>query len=248
MHHAQIDSLASQEGPLQRRDARVKLLVTLGYVVAVSLTVPGPSLAVYAFLLVVTAAFARVPLLFLGRRLLVLLPFTLLPALFIPFTAGGALGMGLGAPTREGFLAAGVVVARALCSAGALLLLAATTPMHELLAALRWIRVPSILVVVLGLLYRYLFVLVDETERMARARAQRGGSGLGGVRGGAALLGTLLMRATDRALAVHRAMLARGLGNEPKREKARPLSRTDIAFLTVAAGLIGGALMLGFVS
>jgi cobalt/nickel transport system permease protein len=52
-------------------------------------------------------------------------------------------------------------------------LLAHTTPFPELLRALRRARLPVALVLVLELLHRYLFLVVDESRRMVRARMTR---------------------------------------------------------------------------
>ena len=53
------------------------------------------------------------------------------------------------------------------------MVLTATTPALRLLEALRALRMPAILVAIVMLMYRYLFVLVDEAQRMMRARAAR---------------------------------------------------------------------------
>ena len=107
-------------------------------------------------------------------------------------------------------------------------------------SALRFLRVPTTLVSVVGLLYRYLFVLVDEAERMQRARQQRGGRSLGGARGAAALLGTLFLRAHERATQVHRAMLARGLAGEARVASDLRLRAVDLLFAALAAALVLG--------
>ena len=73
-------------------------------------------------------------------------------------------------------------------------------------------RVPAILVSILALMYRYLFVLVDEAQRMRRARASRT------FRPGrwwrwhalATVIGQLFVRSTERAERIYAAMIARG--------------------------------------
>jgi cobalt/nickel transport system permease protein len=109
--------------------------------------------------------------------------------------------------------------------------------MADLLEALRRLRVPAALVVTTGLLYRYLFVLVDEAARLQRARLARGGTRLGGLRGGAAMLGALLVRSHERAAAVHRAMLARGLAGEPRPVRALTATAGDALFAAAAVAL-----------
>ena len=52
-------------------------------------------------------------------------------------------------------------------------LLVATTPVPNLLKALRSLRVPAVLTATISFMYRYLFVLVDEAMRLQTARASR---------------------------------------------------------------------------
>jgi cobalt/nickel transport system permease protein len=242
MHHSQVDRLAAGQGPLHHLDPRVKTVATLGFVVAVALVPNGvpERLAAFALVLLAAALVGRLPLGFLLRRLVWVLPFVALPALLLPFTAGPGRAPGFHAPTVAGLLAAGAIVGKALLCAGATLVLVATTPMSALLQALRFLRVPATLVSVVGLLYRYLFVLVDEAERMQRARLQRGGRRLGGARGAAALLGALFLRAHERATQVHRAMLARGLAGEARVSRDLHLHAADLLFAALAAALVLG--------
>jgi cobalt/nickel transport system permease protein len=240
VHHSQVDRLAAGDGPLHHLDPRAKTLATLGFAVAVAVTPAAAPLrlAAFAAVLLLSAVAGRLPLGFLVRRLVWVLPFAALPAALLPFTAGAGGTATFHAPTAHGLAVAGAMVAKALLCAGATLVLVATTPMSDLLQALRFLRLPATLVSVVGLLYRYLFVLVDESERMQRARAARGGRGLGGARGGAALLGTLFLRAHERAVGVHRAMLARGLAGEARVARDLKLRATDLLFVGGAAALI----------
>ncbi len=70
------------------------------------------------------------------------------------------------------------------------ILLTATTAFPDLMHALRHLRVPRLLVAIVSLMYRYLFVLTDETARLLRAREARSAR-VAGRRGG----GTLAWRA-----------------------------------------------------
>ncbi|HTN01728.1 MAG TPA: CbiQ family ECF transporter T component [Planctomycetaceae bacterium] len=86
-------------------------------------------------------------------------------------------------------------------------------PFPELLATLRRWHVPLVLVAMLGFMYRFLFILWDELDRMKQARAARTSRPVGwrvAWKTSAMMLGQLLLRAWDRAERVHRAMLARG--------------------------------------
>ncbi|MEI8197996.1 MAG: energy-coupling factor transporter transmembrane component T, partial [Phycisphaerae bacterium] len=91
----------------------------------------------------------------------------------------------------------------------------------DLVEARRRLRVPALLVTTLALMYRYLFVLVDESQRMRRARQSRtfAASGSGATRavGGwrswrtlATVVSQLFVRASERAERIYAAMCARG--------------------------------------
>ena len=88
------------------------------------------------------------------------------------------------------------------------------------------------LVSIVAFMYRYVFVLVDEAQRLLRARAARSagvGAGTGGtiawrarVSGGMA--GSLFLRTYERSERIYLAMLARGFDGEVRVQGARRLS------------------------
>ena len=93
-----------------------------------------------------------------------------------------------------------------------MILLSNTTPFSELLGALRRIRFPALMITTLALMYRYPSVLVDETERMQRARASRTFTGRRSHvwRSLGTVIGQLFIRSTERAERIYAAMCARG--------------------------------------
>lgn len=104
-----------------------------------------------------------------------------------------------------------ILTKSSLCLA-AMVLLTATTRFSDLLAVLWKVRVPALLVTTLALMHRYLFVLVDEMERMQRARRSRTFvAGRSSVwRSSAQVAGQLFVRASERSERVYLAMCARG--------------------------------------
>ena len=93
-----------------------------------------------------------------------------------------------------------------------MVVLANTTPFADLLQVLRRAHVPALLVTTLALMYRYLFVLVDEARRMKRARMSRTFTAQRSVqwRTLATVVGQLFVRTTERAERIYAAMCARG--------------------------------------
>jgi cobalt/nickel transport system permease protein len=95
----------------------------------------------------------------------------------------------------------------------------------------------------LSFLYRYVFVLADEVERMRHARDSRR-VGRAGMRAElkllGSMLGTLMVRSFERADHMYQAMLSRGFSGEfpvaaPRRFTWRDLVFTLIVALFVAA-------------
>jgi cobalt/nickel transport system permease protein len=194
-HHGRHDSL------VHRLPAAAKLLAALTLIMGTVL-VPWRWHAWFigvAALLLFTAWLSRIGLWFLLRRLLLLSPFVL----------GVVLVNAMQVPIHGGWLALAAKSAICLFS---VLLLSNTTPFGKVLAALSGARVPALLITTLALMHRYLFVLLDESERMRRARASRTFQRQGRMRWHmlATVVGQLFVRASERAERIYAAMCARG--------------------------------------
>jgi len=94
----------------------------------------------------------------------------------------------------------------------AVILLSSTTPFPELLKGLEKLRVPRLLTTIMSFMYRYIFVLSDELQRMRRARDSRGWSGkwLWQAKVIGHMIAALFLRSYERGERVYAAMLARG--------------------------------------
>jgi cobalt/nickel transport system permease protein len=113
---------------------------------------------------------------------------------------------------REGLemgLNAGLRVLSEMACVGLLIL---STPFFEILEALRWFRLPAVLVDTLAFMYRYIFLLFDEFTAMRASAKVRGG-----YAGYRLSLGTsgriaaqIFLRSYDRAERISQAMKARG--------------------------------------
>jgi cobalt/nickel transport system permease protein len=195
-------------------NAQFKLLLVLA---AAALNVGLAISAVSGALLtlgVVMLAWSRPP----WRSTAIFLLIPLWPTLVT--LAGFAIGFGvtpvatLGRLTfyREGLLLGAAVVLRIWCDIVWLAALVLTTPFSELLQALRWLRVPAILVDTLAMMYRYAFFLHEEFVRMRTAGQSRGGwCGTARiVRTIGRITAQIFMRAFDRSERISCAMFARG--------------------------------------
>jgi cobalt/nickel transport system permease protein len=110
-----------------------------------------------------------------------------------------------------GMLFLSMITKSTLCLA-CMILLTATTRFSDILDVLRRLHVPALLITSLALTHRFMFVLVEEMQRMLRARRSRTfvEDRAATWSGSAQVAGRLFVRASERAERVYLAMCARG--------------------------------------
>ncbi len=254
------------DSPVHRLDPRVKLILALGFILTATLLPVGAWLS---YALLGAAAWMTAHLSGLGirnvlRRSVLALPFVL-AALPVVFTAPGPswLTLSLGPwqiPVRvEGVIRFLSVLLKSWLSLQIAVILVGTTAFPDLLAAMRAMGVPRFLVMTFGLMWRYLFLLVDEAIRMLRAREARSiapevpGHRVGGTLAWRAqvtgrMVGTLFLRTLERGERIYMAMVARGYDGEVRMLPMPPLSGPDRALLAGGLLFLIGILLLGWVS
>lgn len=201
MEHDFLDRYSRLPSPVHRLPAPVKLIAALAIVVSL-LWVPVGDwvwLGVAAVLLLSVVGLAGLPWGFVLRRLLFLESFVVGVAVMALFQPGGG----------QLFL---FLIARSTLCLLVMVVLANTTPFADLLRVLKAARMPGLLVTTLSLMYRYLFVLLDESQRMRRARLSRTFTPRQkrSWRMRAAVVGQLFIRSSERAERIYGAMCARG--------------------------------------
>lgn len=206
--------LVPADTPVHRLAPQCKVAATALFVLAVACTPAGvyrPYLW-YLVLLAAVAALARLPPLTMARRLLVEVPFVLfvlaLPMLGEPPQLT-LLGVTLSVP---GLHAAATITLKATFGLLATAILAATTPLPEIITGLERLRVPRVFTAVASFMVRYVDVLLGELARMRTAALCRGGNPrwIWQVREVTVGLGALAIRAFERGERVYLAMASRG--------------------------------------
>jgi len=255
VHHAMLDRFAAGTTPVHRLDPAAKTVAMLAVVLAtVLLNGRRPLwLLPVALGLAVYHGVSRTPVGYTLRHLGLISPLALVMVVLFPFFEPGRpvvewpVGAWTVRVTAEGLGRAAVLLAKFLLCSWAALLLLATTRFQDLLGGLSRLRVPRALITQLAVLYRYLWVLVDEAMHMRRARAARDGGRGGpalGWRSRAGVLGVLFLRSLDRAERIYRAMVARGFEGtfrSPPRSTGRAADWLFATAVTAAAlGLVLG--------
>src|SRR5450756_2355068 len=181
MHHDFIDRYGRLESPVHSLDPRAKIVALFALIIVCVITPPQEwwPFCIYAAVVVVIAAASRVPPRYLLTRVLVVLPFIVVVAVFVPFMHKGepSFDLGLFHVSREGLIILWGVTVKALISVACLILLSATTPFNDLMHGFERLHAPHFFTTTAAFMYRYIFVIIDEAERMGRARDSRNSHG-----------------------------------------------------------------------
>ncbi len=226
--HNFIDRYSNLDSPLHLLEARTKLVGFTALIIAV-LWIPADNdfaFFAYFFLTAILMGISQIPLAYIIGRMLMILPFIVLAGLAVPW---------------KGITGLSALFLRAILCLLILIVLTNTTRFVELLRGLRKLGCPRILVLNLGFLYRYLFVLTEEVMRMRQARdCRRVGRApmkeelklLG------SMIGTLLLRSFEHAERMYQAMLSRGYSGDLQVLAPHRFTWRDLIFLAGVAFVI----------
>ena len=224
MKHSFIDQYSGLDSFVHRLDPRTKLLCSLAFILAVVLTPQGTwkVYAVYLLILLVLIWLSRLPVKYILQRSLVIFPFVIMIAIFVPFFKQGqvAASWDIGswhiAITYEGLAVLLNIIIRSWLCILCLIVLSSSTKFEQLLHGMYRLRVPQVFVQITSFMYRYMFVLADQAMRMQMARDSRNyglnRSNIFKTMGN--MIGMLFIRSYERAERIYAAMLSRGYSGE----------------------------------
>jgi cobalt/nickel transport system permease protein len=247
------DAEGVRGGLLQRLDPRVKLAGLLALVLASVLVHHLASLLALLAIALALVALSRLGLRHFALRAWTFVPvFTLavvLPAATSWVTPGHALVRlwGNGAVTTTGLAAATRIVLRVTDAVSFSVLLAMTTRWHDLLAALRALRVPRSFVFVVSMAYRYVFVLMRLVQSTVTARRSRTVGRLSvreDRRFVGAAVGQLFGHSQAMSEQIYAAMLARGYDGETRALDAWHAGRVDLVWSAAVAVAVAAVVAL----
>lgn len=221
-HAFHARELAEKRGLLQGLDPRIKIVAILPLIVTAALARRLWVIAVLFAVAIAVALLSRVPLATLTKRVwlgvLVFTGFISFPALFlVPGQAIYVLPLSGWTVTAQGLRAAIHLIMRAETAATFSVLLVLCTPWSCLLKALRVLRLPVVLVVILGMTYRYIFLLLRNAHDMFTSRKSRMVGRLDGPeqrRAATACAGVLMSKTLQLSGDVYLAMRSRGFQGE----------------------------------
>ena len=234
MHSDAFDRYHHGSSLIHELDPRIKVVVTLAFIVSNALLPDGAWMAfvlAWGFILFANLL-SGLGIGFTFRRSFIALPFALAAITVLFSIPGNPLStfhflMWDFTITDMGLLRFVSIVIRSWLSVQMAILLVSVTEFPKIVHALNHLRVPTIITVIISFLYRYLFVLADEVLRLLRARQARSAAlavGAAGKRSGRNVLwrariaghmaGQLFLRSYERSDRIYNAMLSRGYKGE----------------------------------
>lgn len=229
-----LDLLANSNSTIHRLDARAKVLVTLLFILCVVSFNRYELTALFPFFIfpIVMIALAGLPPLFFLKKIILLCPFVLAVGIFNLFFDReilfqvGPLGI------SGGCISLASILARSILTVGAAFILVGVTGFTAVCQALERLGMPQVFAVQLLFLYRYIFVITEESGRASRARELRsfGKKGLG-MHSVGSMIGHLLLRTWQRAERIHMAMLTRGFNGEFHTNRQSRFGAPEIRFV-----------------
>jgi len=246
------EEISAKAGLFQSLDPRVKIISVLALLIAVSFSRSLWVIAgIYILTLILALASAIPANLFLKRVWLALPFFTgmiVLPALFItpgPTLVHLPLGLVI---TRTGLVTASFLLLRVSASVSLTLLLILTTRWNTVLSGLTVLGIPDVFILILGMTYRYIYLLLRTANDMFLSRKSRVVGRLDAAeerRMLAAISGTLLGKSLNMSSEVYLAMQSRGFRGSMITLKPFKMQPRDWSWLAAFLALAVLAIILG---
>lgn len=243
MRHAYIDQYSNIDSIIHRIDPRVKITSFITFILFVIFTRPTSfiTFALYGALITILILLSKIPIMFILKRSLVIIPFVLTVSIFIPFIKKGEIAGGYSfgtlklTVTYDGLMVFWNVLIKSYLSILCMILLMTSTRFSDFLKAWERLRCPKIITMILSFMYRYIFVVQDELMKMKQAKDSRsvGGSKWFHIKTLANMIGVLFIRSYERAESVYLAMCSRGFDGKIKTISDFQLTKKDLIFLSI---------------
>ena len=228
-----LDRLSYQETFVHRLDPRIKLITTLLFLFTVISFSKYEVAALLPFFLfpVILLTAGEIPLLFILKKVAIVSPFAIFIGIFNPLLDAAQVAVLPGLTLAAGWFSFASILLKFVLTVSTALLLIATTSFPTVCHGLRQLGVPSLFVSQLLFLYRYIFVLAEETMRIVRARDMRSFGRMGtGIKVFVRIVGVLFLRTIERAERIYYAMLARGFQGDMPTSKRYSIAPRDLVF------------------
>lgn len=248
MQHSQIDKYSNLSSPIHKLDPRIKIISFMTFIIFILFTPPENLWQFFFYLIIIftIVLLSKIPPLFIAKRMILILPFIFLIAVFIPFFTQGKVAWSYNLffihlkITYHGIWILWNIVAKSILSFLCLIIISSTTKFSDLLKGLEKLKFPRIMIMLISFMYRYIYTLIDELMSMKRARDSRspGKDSFLKIKDYGHLLGVLFIKSYERSERVYLSMLSRGFEQNINILNPLYITAYDLIFLMMMISLL----------
>jgi cobalt/nickel transport system permease protein len=235
-----LDLFAEKRTRIHQLDPRVKVATTFLFIIYVVSFDKYEIARLLPFFLfpAVIIGIADLPFGYFLRKLIIVSPFVIFIGIFNPLIDREIILQVGTLQISGGWISLISILLRFILTVGAALLLIATTGFSAICMAMEKLGTPRIFAVQLLMLYRYVFVLIEESIRLIRAYTLRAFA-KNKIRYPIfkQLVGNLLLRTLDRAQRIHMAMLSRAFTGKIKIARQFKFGTAEFLYLAGCSAL-----------
>jgi cobalt/nickel transport system permease protein len=233
MKHHFLDHHWKIESPIHKFDPRIKIIISFLLLFAVVLT-PNGRFTDYIFFVPMILALlyiSKLPIISILKRMAVALPIVVIIAISLPFLAKNRI------EGIENFIS---VIIKAISAIWIMTLLTATTRFRDLVAGMQKLHFPTIFTSIMGFMYRYIFLLIDEAEHLNIGRRSRsfGNKSYLAMKGFGWMISSLFIRSFERGERIYHTMCSRGYSGEYKTMTEMKITTKEVGICAMSIGLI----------
>ncbi len=231
-----LDQLSYKNTFVHRLDPRIKLVATMLFLFTVISFSKYEIFALAPFFLypVFLMTLGEIPFMFIFKKVILVSPFAVFIGIFNPLLDSEQIFIFNGFAVSAGWLSFISILIKFTLTVSTALLLIATTSFPGVCHGLRRLGLPAIFVSQMLFLYRYIFVLMEETMRILRAKNMRSPEKRQtDIKTFIRLTGTLFIRTIERAERVYFAMLSRGFDGDMPALRRFQIKAADLVFVAL---------------
>ncbi len=179
---------------------------------------------------------SKIPIIFMLKRLLFVLPFILMASLFYPISIYIYDSSSFASLQNEAFIVSFSIFIKGSLSVILLILLISTEKFHNIISGMRMLKMPKIIGTMSALMYRYIYIFSDEAMKTSMARNSRtpGKLRVCKIKVYGNQMAMIFIRSWDRSQSIYNAMISRGFNDEFPTMKEFKIKKYEIALFVLA--------------
>jgi len=215
-------------------ESRTKLIAAVFYIFTVISFINLPVVFIAFAIAFIGLLLMRISFILLLKRYLIITPFLLLMTVPLLFN----FNLSFHTQNVEFIF---LIVIKAFTSMTVITIILESQSLDQFMNSLAGLKIPSVCITVLILSYRYVFLFLDDIQKMqtaAKSRFFHGGAGISKLKVYGQLTAALLSRSMERAERMYEAMASRCFTGKLYFEKADKITAVDIGKTVCAVFLV----------